>query len=71
MAQAVEATGIQQEIAAIEQQLAQKRAELQSQQESGVITEMPHEKEMLREIMAEKINPGALAHKYCYQSLSG
>ncbi|MEX1063767.1 MAG: hypothetical protein WD898_00455 [Candidatus Paceibacterota bacterium] len=48
---------IEQEIAQIEQNLASKRAELDRQKESGEISEVPHEKETLKEVVGEKISP--------------
>ena len=46
---------LEQEIAQIEQQLAQKRAALREQHEQGSIIEMPHEKETLREVVREHV----------------
>lgn len=46
---------LEQEIAQIEQDLASKRAALESQQQSGQIAEVPHEKEVLREVVGERI----------------
>ncbi len=48
---------IEQEIAQIEQNLASKRAELERQKEVGEISEIPHEKETLKEVIGEKIAP--------------
>src|SRR3989344_5378678 len=50
---------LEQEIARIEQDLASKRATLEQQKQSGAITEVPHEKETLREIMREQYAPPA------------
>ena len=53
------AADIHGEIAHIEQQLQQKREQLRTMQESGEITEVPHEKETLRSVVQEKINEHA------------
>ena len=45
---------IEQEIAQIEKQLAEKRAALESQKQTGQVVEVPHEKEILREIVREQ-----------------
>lgn len=45
---------IEQEIAQIEKQLAEKRAVLEQQKSAGQITEVPHEKETLREVVREQ-----------------
>lgn len=45
----------EQEIAALERVLAEKRAALGQQKEAGRIEEIPHEKEILREALREKI----------------
>lgn len=45
---------IEQEIAQIEKQLAEKRAVLEQQKSTGQIAEMPHEKETLREVVREQ-----------------
>lgn len=45
---------IEQEIAQIEKQLAEKRAVLEQQQSAGQIAEVPHEKETLREVVREQ-----------------
>lgn len=45
---------LEQEIAQIEQDLASKRATLEEQRQSGVIGEVPHEKETLREVVGER-----------------
>jgi len=50
---------LEQEIAQIERDLASKRAALEQQQNAGEIKEIPHEKETLREVIGEKINPSA------------
>ena len=46
---------LEQEIAQIEQDLTSKREALERQQQSGQITEVPHEKETLREVVGERI----------------
>ncbi len=46
---------LEQEIAQIERDLASKREVLERQKQEGVIPEMPHEKETLRELVGEKI----------------
>ena len=46
---------LEQEIAQIEQNLASKRSALEQQKQSGAITELPHEKETLHEVLGEKI----------------
>ena len=48
---------LEQEIARIEQDLTLKREALERQKQTGAISEMPHEKETLREIVGEKIAP--------------
>ncbi|MBI2063702.1 MAG: hypothetical protein HYT65_01780 [Candidatus Yanofskybacteria bacterium] len=50
---------IEQEIALIERDLASKRAVLEQQKQSGAITEIPHEKETLKEIIREQYVPPA------------
>ncbi len=50
---------VQQEIADLERQLREKREELSSRKESGELTELPHEKETLREIVKERIVEGS------------
>jgi hypothetical protein len=45
------------EIAQIEQDLASKREALEHQKQSGVINELPHEKETLKEVIGERIAP--------------
>lgn len=50
---------LEQEIAQIEQDLASKRAALERQQQFGQITEVPHEKETLREVVREQYAPPA------------
>lgn len=50
-------SSLEQEIARIEQDLASKRAVLEQQKQEGAISEMPHEKETLHEVIGEKINP--------------
>ncbi len=50
---------LEQEIARIEQDLASKRAALESQQKSGEISEIPHEKETLKEIIKEQYSPSS------------
>lgn len=50
-----ENTNLQQEIAAIEEELRKKRAVLEQQQVSGEISELPEEKETLHEIVGEQI----------------
>ncbi|MBI2669981.1 MAG: hypothetical protein HYX20_02480 [Candidatus Yanofskybacteria bacterium] len=52
---------IEQEIARIEHDLASKKAVLEQQKQSGAITEMPHEKETLREVVREQYAPPVLA----------
>lgn len=47
-------SAIEQEIAQIESQLAEKRAALEQQKSAGQITEVPHEKETLREVVREQ-----------------
>lgn len=51
----------EQEIAQLERMLAEKKALLEQQQASGVPAEIPHDKEMIREIVKEKLaaTPGA------------
>ncbi len=53
----------QQEIAQLERVLAEKKALLEQQQTAGASAEMPHDKEMIREIVKEKLalTPGAAA----------
>lgn len=46
---------LEQEIAQIEQDLASKRVALERQRQTGQIAELPHEKEILREIVGEHI----------------
>ena len=53
--QSGQSTTLEQEIAQIEQDLASKRATLEQQQQSGQITEVPQEKETLREVVGERI----------------
>jgi len=48
---------LEQEIAQIERDLASKRAELEKQKEAGAISEVPHERETLREVVGERIMP--------------
>jgi hypothetical protein len=48
---------LEQEIAQIEQALASKRAALEEQQQAGEITEIPNEKETLREIVGNTFPP--------------
>ncbi|MEK7154104.1 MAG: hypothetical protein AAB792_00915 [Patescibacteria group bacterium] len=50
---------LEQEIARIERDLAFKRETLEKQKQTGVISEVPHEKETLREIVGEKMTPSA------------
>ena len=51
----------EQEIAQLERMLAEKKALLEQQQAAGMPAEIPHDKEMIREIVKEKIaaTPGA------------
>ena len=58
MAETTLSNNLEQEIAQIEQALAEKRSALKQQQESGELTDLPHDKEFLREIMHEKISSG-------------
>ena len=51
---------IEQQIAELEQELAEKRAVLQEQHAAGQIQELPHEKEILREVIGEKISEGSM-----------
>jgi len=53
--QFIEKVTLEQEIVQIEQDLASKRAALELQHEAGQITEMPHEKETLHEVIGEHI----------------
>jgi hypothetical protein len=46
---------LEQEIAQIERDLMSKRAVLEQRQKSGEISEVPHEKETLKEIVGEKL----------------
>jgi Arc/MetJ-type ribon-helix-helix transcriptional regulator len=48
---------LEQEITQIEKQLAEKRAVLEQQQQSGQIAEVPQEKETLREVVREQYAP--------------
>lgn len=50
-------SSLEQEIAQIERELASKRASLEQQKNSGVINEMPHEKETLKETIREQYAP--------------
>lgn len=52
------AENVQQEIANLEQQLAEKRASLE-QQSAETSQEVPHEKEILRQVVGEKIQEHA------------
>lgn len=52
------AENVQQEIANLEQQLAEKRASLE-QQSAETSQEVPHEKELLRQVVGEKIQQHA------------
>lgn len=45
----------EQEIAELEKMLAEKRAALELQKEAGEVEEIPHPKEILREVIREKI----------------
>ena len=57
MAESVGQSGssnLEQEIAQIERDLASKRADLEFQQQSGQIQEIPKEKETLREVVQEQ-----------------
>ena len=45
----------EQEIAELERTLAEKRAALEEQQKAGEMEELPHPKEVLRELIREKI----------------
>ncbi len=49
-------TTLEQEIAQIERDLASKRAALEGQSQAGSVSEMPHEKEILHEVVGEKID---------------
>jgi len=51
----LESSTLEQEISQLEQTLTQKRELLERQKEIGKITEVPHEKEILREAIREKI----------------
>ncbi len=46
---------LEQEIAQIEQDWAAKRSVLEQQKQSGTITELPHEKETLHEVVGERM----------------
>ena len=61
----------EQEIAELEQVLAQKRAVLEQQKEAGAVEEMPHPKEILREAIREKIakTPGSSSVPTSSQSM--
>jgi hypothetical protein len=48
---------LEQEIAQIERDLVSKREVLERQRQEGAISEIPHEKETLRELVGEKIAP--------------
>lgn len=50
-----ESSTLEQEISQLEQTLAQKREVLEQQKARGKIEEVPHEKEILREAIREKI----------------
>ncbi len=50
------ANSLEQEIAQIEQDLTSKREALERQKQTGAISEMPHEKETLREVVGEKLS---------------
>lgn len=49
------------EIAQIENDLAAKRAVLERQKQEGSLPELPHEKETLREVVVERLNPSVPA----------
>jgi hypothetical protein len=49
------------EIAQIEEHLAKKREELKQQQEAGDIESLPDDKEVLRKVVGEQINPESSA----------
>ncbi|MBI2627266.1 MAG: hypothetical protein HYW77_03455 [Parcubacteria group bacterium] len=51
---------IEQEIAALEQSLADKKASLQQQHSAGEIEQLPQEKEILREVIGERISEGSM-----------
>ncbi len=57
MAEGEAPNSLEQEIAQIERDLASKRASLEQQRQTGAISEVPHERETLREIVGEKIAP--------------
>lgn len=57
--QTAEQPTIQNEIAELERQLAQKKEELTQEKESGEIQELPHDKAALHEIVGEQINNAA------------
>lgn len=50
-----ESAALEQEISQLEYALAEKKASLERQKETGEIAEVPHEKEILREMIREKI----------------
>ncbi len=52
---------LEQEIAGIEQELAKKREALREQKDAGAIKEMPHERETLHEVVAQRIQQVAPA----------
>lgn len=56
------AENIQQEIATLEQQLAEKRASLE-QRSAETQAEVPHEKEILRQVVGEKIQEHAPSYQ--------
>lgn len=57
MAEGEQNINLESEIAQIEQDLASKREALEQQKQSGAISEMPHEKETLKEVVGERITP--------------
>ena len=57
MTESLQSNTLEQEIARIEQDLASKRASLEKQKQAGAIEEIPHEKEILREIAREQYAP--------------
>lgn len=56
MAEGQNVNTLEQEIAQIEQIWLQKKEALRRQKESGEIGEVPHEKEVLKEVVGEKFN---------------
>ena len=52
------AENLEQELSKLEQEYTQKRAEVESRREAGEVRELPSEKETLREVVKEQIEPG-------------